>query len=131
MVYAMTCMTTTILTNLPKRFGKQFKESDTEEAESKKYAVCRYLKFQMTDDRSVEVQSHELQKIAHEIISEGTTLDEKFQIAVMIDKLPHSWKDFKNILRHKTKEFSLESLITRLRIEEEAQTRPKRRSICC
>ncbi|XP_065873301.1 uncharacterized protein [Euphorbia lathyris] len=43
---------------------------DTEEAGSKKYAVSRYLKFQMTDDKSVEIQSHELQKIAHEIISE-------------------------------------------------------------
>ena len=75
----------------------------------------------MLDDKPVEAQSHELQKIAHEIISEGMTLDEQFQVAVLIDKLPPSWKDFKNVLRHKTKEFSLESLITRLRIEEEAR----------
>merc|ERR1712080_686144 len=95
------------------------KKYDTEEAGAKKYAVSRYLKYQMTDDRSVEMQSHELQKIAHEIISEGMVLDEQFQIAVIIDKLPPGWKDFKNFLRHKTKEFSLESLITRLRIEEE------------
>lgn len=36
------------------------KKYDTKEAGSKKYAVSRYLKFQMTDDKSVEVQSHEL-----------------------------------------------------------------------
>ncbi|GJW26004.1 retrovirus-related pol polyprotein from transposon TNT 1-94 [Tanacetum coccineum] len=97
------------------------KKYDTEEAGTKKYVVSRYLKFQMTDDKSVEAQSHELQKVAHEIISEGMSLDEQFQVAVIIDKLPPSWKDFKNVLRHKTKEFSLESLITRLRIEEEAR----------
>ncbi|KAK2658551.1 hypothetical protein Ddye_005084 [Dipteronia dyeriana] len=75
----------------------------------------------MTDDKSVEVQLHELQKIAHEILSEGINLDDQFQVAVIIDKLPPSWKDFKNQLRHKTNEFSLESLITRLRIDEEAR----------
>ncbi|KAL5787820.1 hypothetical protein ACOSP7_004769 [Xanthoceras sorbifolium] len=97
------------------------KKYDTEEAGAKKYAVNRYMKYQMTDDKSVEAQSHELQKIAHEIISEGMALDEQFQIAALIDKLPPSWKDFKSVFRHKTKEFSLESLITRLRIEEEAR----------
>jgi len=48
-------------------------------------------------------------------------LPEQFQIAVVIDKRPPALKDFKNTLRHKTKEFSLESLITRLRIEEKAR----------
>jgi hypothetical protein len=62
-----------------------------------------------------------MQKIAHEIITEGMPLDEQFQIAVIIDKLPPGWKDFKNQLRHKTKEFSIESLITRLRIEKESR----------
>ncbi|TYJ96332.1 uncharacterized protein E5676_scaffold1970G00390 [Cucumis melo var. makuwa] len=80
------------------------KKYDTNEAGSKKYA-----------------------KIAHEIISEGMPLDEQFQVTVITDKLPPLWKDFKNTLRNKTKEFSLESQITRLRIEEEVASMTKRR----
>ena len=63
------------------------KKYDIEEAGSKKYAVSNYLKYQMSDDKSVEVQSHELQKTSHEITSEGLTIDEQFQVAVIIDKL--------------------------------------------
>ncbi|KAA0045076.1 uncharacterized protein E5676_scaffold78209G00420 [Cucumis melo var. makuwa] len=80
----------------------------------------------MIDDKSVEAQSHEIQKIVHEIISEGMPLDDQFQVTVIIDKLPPLCKDFKDTLRHKTKEFSLESLITRLRIEEEAKKHDKK-----
>ncbi|XP_050918537.1 uncharacterized protein LOC127135964 [Lathyrus oleraceus] len=97
------------------------KKYDTEEACAKKYVVSRYLNYKMVDERSVEAQSHEIQKIAHEIITKGMPLEEQFQVAVIIDKLPPGWKDFKNLLQHKTKEFSIESLITRLRIEEESR----------
>lgn len=37
-----------------------------------------------TDEKSVEAQSPKLQKIAQEIISEGMTLDEQFQVDVII-----------------------------------------------
>ncbi|KAA0048760.1 pol polyprotein [Cucumis melo var. makuwa] len=59
------------------------KKYNTEEAESKKYAVNQYMSF-------------------------------------IIDMLSSPRKDFKNTLRHNTKELSLASLITRLRIEEKA-----------
>ncbi|XP_058733368.1 uncharacterized protein LOC131604976 [Vicia villosa] len=97
------------------------KKYDTEEVGAKKYAVSRYLNYKMVDDKPVEAQSHELQKISHEIITEGMPLNEQFQIAVITNKLPPGWKDFKNVLCPKTKEFLIESLITRFRIEEEAQ----------
>ena len=118
----MTCMIIITLISSAKEIWEALqKKYDTEEAGTKKYDVSRYMKYQMIDDKYVEAQSHELMKIAHEITSEGMTLDEQFQVAIIIDKLPPAWKDFKNTLRHKTKEFSLESLITRLIIEEEAR----------
>ncbi|GJX60848.1 hypothetical protein Tco_0292238 [Tanacetum coccineum] len=40
-------------------------------------------------------------------------------MAAMIKKLPPSWVDFKNYLKHKRKEMSVEDLIVRLRIEED------------
>ena len=79
------------------------------------------MKFQMVEEKSVVLQSHELPKISHEILSEGMHIDEQFQVAMLIDKLPTSWNDFKKELRHKTKEFSMESLITKIRVEEEAR----------
>ena len=57
------------------------------------------------------------------------TLDDQFQVAVIIEKLPPLWKDFKNTLRPKTKKFSLESLITRLRMEEEARKHDQKEEI--
>lgn len=76
----------------------------------------------------MEAQSHELRKNAHEIIFEGMNLDEQFQVAAIIDKLPPSWKEFKDRW-HKTKEFSLESLITHLCIEEEAKKQDMREEV--
>ena len=59
----------------------------------------------MTDDKSMEAQSHELQKIAHEIIFEGMSLDEQFQVAVIIDKLPLRGKILKIFSGTKQKNF--------------------------
>ncbi|XP_073152041.1 uncharacterized protein [Henckelia pumila] len=46
-------------------------------------------------------------------------INEPFQVASIIEKLPPQWKDFKNYLKHKHKELKLEDLIVRLRIEED------------
>ena len=46
-------------------------------------------------------------------------LSETFQVAAIIKKLPPAWKDFKNYLKHKRKETSIEDLIIRLCFEED------------
>ncbi|GJU77708.1 pol polyprotein [Tanacetum coccineum] len=47
------------------------------------------------------------------------TVSEAFQVAFIIEKLPPSWVDFKNYLKHKQNEMSVEDLIVHLRIEED------------
>ena len=46
-------------------------------------------------------------------------LSKTFQVAAIIEKLPLAWKDFKNYLKHKRNEMSIEDLIIRLHIEED------------
>lgn len=68
--------------------------------------------------KPMKSQVEELQLIFHEIEAEKMVLSESFQVAAMIEKLPPSWKDFKNYLKHKRKEMGLEDLIIILKIEE-------------
>nr|GEV03892.1 hypothetical protein [Tanacetum cinerariifolium] len=57
------------------------------------------------------------------------SLERKYKIAdaidAIIEKLPSSWVEFKNYLKHKRKEMSVEDMVIRLRIEEDTckQTR--------
>ncbi|KAK4280218.1 hypothetical protein QN277_011866 [Acacia crassicarpa] len=98
-----------------KSLDKKYK---TKDASLKKFIVGRFLDFKMLDSKSVVSQVEELQLVVHEIHAEGMSLNEYFQVAAFIEKLPPSWKDFKNYLKHKHKEMSLEDLIVRLRIED-------------
>ncbi|GKA59824.1 hypothetical protein Tco_0759137 [Tanacetum coccineum] len=45
-------------------------------------------------------------------------MDEAISVAVIIDKLPPSWKEFKHSLKHKKEELNLVQLRSHLRIEE-------------
>lgn len=95
------------------------KKYKTEDAGTKKFVVGRFLDFKMIDTKTVVSQVQEIQLILHDILAEGMMLCEAFQVAAIIEKLPPSWKDFKNYLKHKRKEMGLEDLIVRLRIEED------------
>ncbi|XP_070007203.1 uncharacterized protein [Nicotiana sylvestris] len=56
----------------------------------------------------------------------GMVINEAFQVSAFIEKLPPLWKDFKNYLKHKHKEMTLEDLIGRLRIEEDNKNAEKK-----
>ena len=69
-----------------------------------------FLDYEMVDSRTVVSQVQELQVILHEIHAERMILSETFQVATIIEKLPPTWKDFKNYLKHKIKEMNIENI---------------------
>ncbi|PKI36043.1 hypothetical protein CRG98_043567 [Punica granatum] len=68
----------------------------------------------MVDSRTVMGQA-----LLHEIQDEGMALRESFQVAIVIEKLPLGWRDFKNYLKQKWKEMTMEDLVVKLQIEED------------
>ena len=77
------------------------KKYRTEDAGLKKFVVAKFLDFKMVDTKSVTSQVQELQIIIHEVHAEDMALSESFQVASIIEKLPPSWRDFKNYLKYK------------------------------
>ena len=88
------------------------------DAEAKKFVLDQFLDYKIIDSKTVVSQVQELQVILNEIHAEGM-MSETFQVTNIIEKLPHAWKYFKNYLKHKRKEMSIEDLVIRLCIEED------------
>ncbi|XP_016651037.1 PREDICTED: uncharacterized protein LOC107881548 [Prunus mume] len=95
------------------------KKYKTEDAGAKKFVIGKFLKYAMVDSKTVIKQVEELQILIHDLLAEGCSINEHFQVGAIIEKLPSSWKDFKIYLKHKRREMSMEDLILRLRVEED------------
>lgn len=74
------------------------------------------------DNKAIISEVQEFQVILDEIHDEEMTISETFQVAATIEKLPPTWKNFKNYPRHKRKEMNIEQLIFKLRIEKIIET---------
>ncbi|KZV19927.1 hypothetical protein F511_16006 [Dorcoceras hygrometricum] len=55
----------------------------------------------MVDVKSVMNPVQEIQIIIYDLLAEGMEINESFQVAAIIERLPSMWRDFKNYLKCK------------------------------
>ncbi|XP_019260300.1 PREDICTED: uncharacterized protein LOC109238322 [Nicotiana attenuata] len=94
------------------------KKFTVEDATKQKFVVENFYQWQMRDDKEMNVQINEFQKLLEDLKAEGMSLPEKFAAGVLIEKLPDSWSDYKKNLKHKQKYFTIEEIVTHILIED-------------
>ncbi|XP_015166958.1 uncharacterized protein [Solanum tuberosum] len=114
------------MTTLKELWNALEKKYMTEDACLKKFVIAKLLDYKLSDSKIVGSQMQELQLIFLDLIAKDMVVNEAFQVAAMIEKLPPSWNDFKNYLKHKRKEMKLEDLVIRLKIEEDKKAARKK-----
>ncbi|KAK3001538.1 hypothetical protein RJ639_021869 [Escallonia herrerae] len=82
----------------------------------------------MVDGRSVMEQFNEIKGILDRYSQHKLALDEFIVVTSIIDKLPPSWKNFRNSLKHRKEDINLDKLGTHLRIEEDLRKEEKSKS---
>ena len=95
-----------------------------EDAITEKYVIGNFRKFQMTEDRYVSSQIHDYHMLVNDLVIKDIKLLEPFVVVYLIETLLDSWKDYKNSMKHKKKQMSL-NVIIHIRIEEQNKTRDK------
>ena len=73
-------------------------------------------------------QNHQFENIAQQLKTNGFTIDEIFQIAFLIDKLPDTWTNFAKTLSHTQGDLTLIQVLNSIRIEEQHKLREKAKS---
>ncbi|GJW79898.1 hypothetical protein Tco_0143873 [Tanacetum coccineum] len=95
------------------------KKYRTQVACSKKFVVGKFLNFKMNDAKPVVKQVEELQIIVHEMEVEGMGINSNFLVGSIIEKFPHSCKNFKLYLKHLNDDMSFKQLVLKIRVVED------------
>ncbi|XP_071905928.1 uncharacterized protein [Coffea arabica] len=92
-----------------------------EDATKQKFVVGKYNQWQMTDDKEMKIQITEYQMLLEDLKNEDINLPEKFAAGMLIEKLPESWADYKNNLKHKEKNYTMDELVKHILIEDSSK----------
>lgn len=78
---------------------------------AQKFICSRFLDYKTVNFKTMISQVQELQVILHKFHAEWMFLSENFQVTDIIEKLPPTWKYFKNYFIRKRKKMNIEELI--------------------
>ncbi|CAN1762183.1 Retrovirus-related Pol polyprotein from transposon TNT 1-94 [Linum perenne] len=101
------------------------KKYGADDAGMKKYVAGNWLNFKMDDDKPIMEQVHVYKNLTAEVLAEGMHMCEVLQANVLIERLPEAWSDYRNRLKHKKRDLTLEELIGHMKIEEANRQKDK------
>jgi len=93
-------------------------KNGSDDAGKKKYVVAKWLQFQFVDDKPIMDQVHVYENLCAEVLNEGMKICEILQANVLIEKFPPSWSYYRNHLKYKKKDLTLQEPISHMRTEE-------------
>ncbi|KAL0406618.1 UNVERIFIED_CONTAM: hypothetical protein Slati_3975700 [Sesamum latifolium] len=97
-----------------------------DDAGRKKYVVGKWLQFQIIDGKPIMDQVHEYENLVADVLSEDMKMCEILQANVLLEKFPPSWNEYRNHLKHKKKDLTLQELISHMRTEEANRLKDKK-----
>lgn len=83
-----------------------------------KFVIGNHYRWEMTDDKDIKTQIDEYHKLNEDLKSENIILPDEYVAGLLIEKLPQSWNDYKQQMKHKSRQLSLADLITHIIIED-------------
>jgi len=84
----------------------------------KRFIIANYYRWEMIEGKDIKIQINEYHKLIEDIKTKSITLPDEFVSELLIKKLPQSWTDYKQQLKHRQKQMSLSDLITHIIIED-------------
>jgi len=82
-----------------------------------RFIIGNYYRWEMIEDKDIKIQINEYHKLLEDIKAESIALPDEFVSELLIEKLPQSWTNYKQQLKHRHKQMSLSDLITHIIIE--------------
>ncbi|KAL2230926.1 UNVERIFIED_CONTAM: hypothetical protein Sindi_1687000 [Sesamum indicum] len=95
----------------------------------KTYVVGKWLQFQMIDKKPIMDKIHEYENLVIEVLSEDMKMCENLQANVLLKKFPPTWSEYRNHLKHKKTDLTLQELISHMRMEEANRLKDKETSL--